>query len=330
MPVRPKRDRLEKELEALRPALADPESWASREILRSALHGSKSFVAAKAAGVIRDRLVGGLESELKAALDRFMKDPVKTDPGCNAKLAVLEALDYLECLDTTPFLTAIRHFQLEPSWGSRVDTACGLRARGALGLSRQGHSDFMLLMADLLADPEAPVRQAAAEALAHRADPAGAGLLQLKIRVGDPEPTVILACLAGLLSLAPEWGLGKAKTHLEGGDEELREVAALALGQSRREDALELLLAARSNELLARRRAVLLRALGMHRSDRALAELLEIIAEGNLADAKIAVESLSFRSHEPGLTERVRDAAARNRKADLSDAIHTAFRTPGD
>ncbi len=329
MPATPKRDRLEKELAALRPALADPESQASREILRTALLSSRSFVAAKAASAIRDRLVGGLESELKAALDRFMIDPVKKDPGCKAKLAVLEALDYLESLDATPFVTAIRHFQLEPAWGSRVDTACGLRARGALGLSRQGHSEFMLLMADLLADPEAPVRQAAAEALAHRADPVGSALLQLKVRLGDPEPMVTLACLVGLISLTPEWGMAKARAHLEGGDEGMREVAALALGQSRREEALELLLAAVGDELLARRRAVLLRALGMHRSDRALSSLLEIIAQGSLVDAKTAVESLAFRGHEPGLAERVRGAAARNDE-DLADAIRTAFGASGD
>lgn len=229
-PVPPKKPgRLEKDLEALRPALTDPDTPASHAILRTALKKSISFVAAKAAFVIRDHSLGGFEDELKAAFERFMKDPVKTDPGCRAKLAALEALDHLDSLDSTPFLTAIRTTQREPAWGGPTDTAGGLRARGALGLARQGHVDFMLLMADLLADPEAQVREAAAIAIAHHGAPPGAGLLQLKARVGDPEPAVILACLSGLISLVPGWGVAKAAVHLRGQDGDLHEVAALAL-----------------------------------------------------------------------------------------------------
>jgi HEAT repeat protein len=251
--------------------------------------------------------------------------PPKADPGCRAKLAALEALDYLESPDAAPFLTAIRATQLEPAWGGPTDTAGGLRARGALGLARQGHVDFMPLMADLLADPEAPVREAAAMAVAHHGDPAGAGLLQLKMRVGDPEPPVILACLSGLISLVPGWGVTKAAAHLHGQDEGLHEVAALALGESRLEDALDQLLSALSSELLPRRRPVLLRALGLHRSDRAVEALLQVVATGNEGDAKAAVGALSVRSGEPGLAERIRVAAARNGGVDLTATIRGAF-----
>jgi HEAT repeat protein len=287
------------------------------------LKKSISFVAAKAAFVIRDRSLGGFEDELMAAFERFMKDPVKTDPGCRAKLAALEALDHLDSLDSGPFLTAIRTTQREPAWGGPTDTAGGLRARGALGLARQGHVDFMLLMADLLADPEAQVREAAAIAIAHHGDPAGAGLLQLKAHVGDPEPAVILACLSG--SLVPGCGVAKAAVILRGQDGDLHEVAALALGQSRREDALEELLSALSSEALPQRRSVLLRALGLHRSDRAVEALLRVIATGDEVDAKLAVDSLSVRSAEPGMVERIRAAAVRNPNFDLTAMIRGAL-----
>ncbi|MBI5548016.1 MAG: hypothetical protein HY901_29400, partial [Deltaproteobacteria bacterium] len=72
MPSKPKRSRMEKELEALSPALQEPRLPASRELLRTALLHSQSFVAAKAAFAIRDRLVAGLEADLKAAFDRFL------------------------------------------------------------------------------------------------------------------------------------------------------------------------------------------------------------------------------------------------------------------
>jgi hypothetical protein len=325
MPRKPRRSGLEAELEALSPAVRDPSSPDAQVLLRTALRSSRSFAAAKAAGVVRDHLLPGFEADLKAAFERFLEHPVKTDPGCKAKLAALEALDYLEDLDSAPFLGAVRHFQREPAWGEPVDTATGLRARGALGLARQGHADFPLFMAELLSDPEAPVRQAAAEAVAHRGEPAGAGLLHLKLRVGDAEPLVTLACLSGLLALAPGWGISVANAYLAGDPEELREVAALALGQSRREDALERLLETLSSEILARRRVPLLRALGLHRSDRALEALLAIIAGGEQGDAKAALDSLAHRSFEPNLEERVRGAAARNARADLSEALRSAF-----
>jgi hypothetical protein len=299
-PAKPKRSHLERELEALRPALADPESPFSRELLRSALRSSGSFAAAKAASVIRERLLSGFEADLKAAFNRFLENPVKTDPGCKAKLAALEALDYLETQDTAPFEAAVRYFQSEPTWGKPVDTAAAVRARGALGLARQGQGDFLLLMADLLADSEAAVRQTAAEAIAYRGEPAGAGLLALKLRQGDEEPLVTLACLSGLLTLAPAWALPQIDSLLNGHDESLREVAALALGQSRREDALDKLLQALAGEVLSRRRSVLLRSVGLHRSDRSLAALLRIVAEGSRGDAEAAIEALAARRLEPG------------------------------
>jgi hypothetical protein len=67
----------------------------------------------------------------------------------------------------------------------------------------------------------------------------------------------------------------------------------------------------------------------MHRGDRALEALLRVIAGGAAADAKTAIESLASRRSESGLLERVRDAAARNGNADLSDLVATAFARGG-
>lgn len=267
--------------------------------------------------------MGGFEDDLTAAFERFMEDPVKTDPGCKAKLSTLEALDYLESSDDAPLLKALRHVQWEPRSG---DTAGALRARGALGLARLGHVDFMLLMADLLLDPEVQAREAAALAIAHRGDPAGAGLLELKIRAGDREPMVVLACLTGLISLAPRWGVAAAKAFLLGQDRDLHEVAALALGESRRDDALDALLQALAHEVIPRHRSVLLRALGLHRSDRALQALLEVVATGAAHDAKLALQSLSVRGSDPGVMEHVREAVARNDVVDLAAALAEVFK----
>lgn len=61
-------------------------------------------------------------------------------------------------------MTAVRVVQMEPAWGPPVDTAVGVRARGAVGLARIGHRDVPLVMGELLADKQSPVRQAAADA----------------------------------------------------------------------------------------------------------------------------------------------------------------------
>ncbi len=321
----PKQSRLERELETLRPALQSPDAPGSHALFGAALTRSQSFVAAKAATAIREHRLEGFEDDLKAAFDRFLRDPIKTDPGCLAKLATLEALDHLEVSDDAPFVKAIRHFQLEPAYKKPVDTAAGLRARGAMGLARLGHPDFLLLLADLLADPEPNVRQAAADALAFRGDRAGAATLQLKLNHGDEEPEVLLACLSGLVALAPDWGLRKAGALLAGKDEPMREIAAMALGESRRDDALDELFRALDDEVLSPRRALLLRAVAMHRSDRALEKLLAIIAAGARPDAEAAIEALAFRALEPGLHDRVMEAVKQSPHPALADAARAAL-----
>jgi hypothetical protein len=55
-----KRGSIEEGLEALRAALVDPSSTASKELFRTALLHAPAYVAARAADAVRDHLVGGL------------------------------------------------------------------------------------------------------------------------------------------------------------------------------------------------------------------------------------------------------------------------------
>src|SRR5262249_17479002 len=107
--------------------------------------------------------------------------------------------------------------------------------------------------------------------------------------------------------------------------EEQRELAALALGQSRRPDALELLRAALARCVRSVKRLPLLRAIGLHRSDEALAIVLGVIADGAPADAEAAVAALGARRFEPGIAPQVRAAARRNARVDPSNAVARAF-----
>jgi hypothetical protein len=316
---------LEQEEEALAPVAADPSSETARQLLSAGLASKHALVVKRAATLVREHHVEALLPDLVEAFARLLVDPVKSDPGCHAKLALLEALDYLETDEQDTFLLGARHVQLEPAWGPPADTAAALRARGMAALARTGYTDLPLLAGELLADREPSVRAAAADALAHRDVRDGAGLVLLKLRAGDEDPMVTLALLGALLALAPDWALPRLDARLQGDDEGARELAALALGQSRRAEALALLLKALEACVLPAERATLLRAIGLHRSEPALHALLARIAEGAAPDARAAVQALAARRFEPGVPEKVREAAARNARVDLSKQLAATF-----
>ncbi len=291
---------------------------AARARLAAGLASADAVIVQRAAELVREHGLAGLEGELSSAFVRLLEDPVKVDPGCRAKLALLEALDYLETDEQQTFLTGARYVQFEPAWRSPVDSATGVRARSIVALARIGYEDLGLLAAELLADREPAARQAAADALAHHGARANAAVLLLKLHTGDEDANVTLAVMSALLALAPDAALPMLQERLQGDDEQARELAALALGQSRRAEALAVLVAALEASVEAEERALLLRAIGLHRSERALEVLLGVVASGDAADARAALTGLAARRFEPGLRERARAAAAENERVDLS------------
>jgi len=319
-----KRASFEEEQAALSTVVANPRSDEARQRLLAALRSKRSLVVARAARLIKEHRLDGFDDELVAAFDRHLPDPVRSDPTCAAKLAAIEALDYCECDDFAPFLRAASHEQ----WEGGNDTAAPMRARAVLALARLGYADFDLVAARLLADATASVRQAALDALAHRGERANAALALLKLRSGDEDPLVTLAAMAALLALAPACGLDELRALLNSKAEDKRELAAVALGQSRSDEALTILLDALERCTRAEERSALLRGAGLHRSDRALDALLAVIADYQEVDARAAIESLGARRFEPGVADRVRAAAARNDRADLSAYVDAVFTTP--
>lgn len=282
--------------------------------LRKNLGDASNFVVADAAAIAGKVKLADLTPDLVAAFDRFMVDPEDTDKLCRAKLALIEALQQLDYEQPEPFLRAIRHVQFEPVWGGTQDTAAALRGAGAFGLVRIGHRDILILLADLLADKEKVARVAAVQALENTGSPAAVPLLRFKARVGDEEPEVMGECLTALLKLEAE-AVAFVGEFLRAGNETVREGAALALGETRRPGAFEILRDFAKEVPAGSLQEAVLLAIAMLRLPAALDFLLDEIAQKDSARAALA--ALAIHRHNERIMERVAAAVAQTQDAAL-------------
>jgi HEAT repeat protein len=284
-----------------------------------------SHVVAKAAQVSGELGLRVLARDLTGAFERFLVNPVKTDPGCRAKVEIARALYEMGDDPGAVFPRGIRHRQLEPVYGGREDTAPELRAVCALGLVRVGHPDTMVELADLLADPEAAARTGAIRAIAFTDEPGAEALLRLKALAGDSDAGVVSECLGALLSLAPARSLEFATRFLAHADPVLQEAAALALGASRLREALAVLRTwwERTSAVELRRTGLL--AIAMLRHEEAIAFLVTLISGAAGPDARAALAALGTYRHDEALRARVRAAVEARNDLDLRAAFATAF-----
>jgi len=236
-----KAPRLEDRIAALSDLRRDPDTPEARKELTKCLGSKISLLAAKAARIVGECKVDALAPQLVDAFLRFLIDPVTSDRRCEAKLAIIKALEAMEYPSYEPFLWGIRHVQMEPSFGPPVDTAVELRALSAIGLVRTNYPDVGTELVTLLADKEREARIGSARALAYWGTGAGALLLRFKILTGDREPEVLGECFSSLLHIEPSRSLELVASYLDDEEPAIAEGAALALGESHREEALEIL-----------------------------------------------------------------------------------------
>lgn len=319
-------DRLERQLERVRAVADGPIDDEAITELRALLELRANHVVARAAGVVRDHGLTGLRGELQAPLGWFSEDPVKRDPGCVAKLALLEALDLLDEPDPDVFTPWVAYRQMEPAWPRAVDTAMALRTRAARGLARLGHTSTLNVLADQLADPEPVVREAAAESVAYFGAVEGAALLRLKLRMslGSEEPEVLEACLLALLALDPEGGCALGGELLLAEAQPVRTLTGLALGASRLEGTLELLIGWYQRSVLGDERRAALTSIGLLRSAQAVDRLLDEVRKGSDPDARAAIEALGVFAHDSAVATRVWAAAAQS-AVELGEEMERVF-----
>lgn len=269
-------------------------------------------VVAKAASLAEERALHERIPDLLQAYPRFTVHPVKRDPKCIAKQAIARALVALDCQNQDFFLQGIRYRQLEPVWGGSADAAIDVRCSCAMGLVASGYPRAIQELTELLDDPEWRARAGAARAISCGHPGEAEALLRFKVRVGDAEPEVIGECFAGLMAIAPEECVSLVAGHMADANDGIRDLAALALGESRHPRALDQLRAAWDTDTLNTEfRSVLLRAAALHRSEAAFDWLIHIIAEGSRTHADVAAEALAVYERNTKLIERVQAALAK-------------------
>jgi HEAT repeat protein len=312
-------DRKLDEIQALRSA---PEE-AAIPALRRALKDRSNFAVGKAAAVVASREFRQLVPDLVESFNRFLADPVKSDPQCWGKNAVAKALKDLESADPGVFQRGIAHVQLEPVFGGREDTAATLRGVCAHALvgTRLHALDILTYLTDLLADAEKPVRMDAARAISNLS--AREGLLPLRLRalVGDTEPEVVGHCLAGMLSLAPRDSLEFAARFLRHRDPDVRIEAAAALVESREPDALKYLKEFWEMQSNPEVKATFLGLMGGSPLEDAADFLLEIVKTAPEPLAAKAIEALAKSRFRTQMRERLVAAVSIRQNSTLERAL---------
>jgi HEAT repeat protein len=310
-------------LEALRTLATSP---ATVEPLRKALKDRNNYIASKAAAIVAELGLRELIPELAAAFHRFLVDPVKSDPQCWAKNAIAKALKDLDYSEADFYIGGLKHFQFEPVWGRKEDTAATLRGACALALVSCPLPRFGILthlVEALASDPAKTVRVDAARAIAQLSGPDSVLLLRLKALCGDKEPDVVGQCFAGLLDMSPQDSIPFVAAFLYAENPDLRVEAAAVLGECHEPAAVATL----ENHWRAHsdpetRRAILL-SLGASRHIAAADFLLSVIADALSEDAANAIRALASGRFREDYRERL--VAAIDSRPNLLEVFKKEF-----
>lgn len=316
---------IDAKLRLLRAIRTASDTAVDRQYLRQCLGDASSFVVADAAAIVGERSLSDLEEDLKRAFERFMIDPEDTDPNCRAKIAISTSLNALDSQDERPFLSGIAHVQ-NPGFPpfQNEDAAAPLRANCGFALVRLHHPKMMYLLTDLLRDRSKVARAAAAEALGASRSHAAVPLLRFKALTGDAEADVVATCLDALLDIDPENSVAFAAGFLRHGDG-IAEGAAIALGESRRPDALDILIKHWSRPHSESMTEALPLAIALTRLPAALEFLLAELGMAKLDLAKAILSALVIHRHNDVVRSRIERVVEDKRDAALVQRFVAKF-----
>src|SRR3954453_4821620 len=303
----PKPSLVESRLDRLVALRAVPSSPEFRDELDKALDSEVNLLAAKAAALAGEFGRKDLAPQLAAAFERFIHDAAKADKGCQALTAIVKALFDVGAPPESRevFLAGIRHVQKEGSFGPPVDVGAELRGVCALGLVKIGYGDVMVELTDLLADAEPQARVGAARARGFSGQDAGALLLRFKLTTGDRDADVMAECMSGLVRLWPRKAVAFVGRFLDSPLPGIPAGAALALGESRQPEALDLLRRHWDRGVDPADRQTVLVAAAMLRLPQSLEFLVFLVRPAAAQDAAEAIEALGLYKHDPAVRTQV-------------------------
>lgn len=295
---------------------SDPELL--RKGISTALKDRTGLVVAEAAKLIRAAELQGFETELLTAWELMLVNPLKTDPGCTAKTAIVEALSQLEYDEPEFYQNAIRYRQLEPSWGGREDSAVNVRGAAAFAIARSGRQGIVVKLTklvEMLVNEESRNGQVfAVQAIADTGRDEAIPVLRLRFGMGPPFAEVLGACMTGLLGLAPETSIplvaGCLKQCLVTGNNELLQEAAVALGECGRAEAVSALISAWKLTGEPGIQESLLTSIGLSREATGIDFLISLF-NSDQTEAEIALNALGPVCVYPDIKEKVREAVNR-------------------
>lgn len=290
--------RIEDELEAIASLRCTEARETAIPALTRALQDKVNLIVAKAASVAGDLGLSSLVPDMLTAYERLFKDPVKADPQCWGKSAIAKALKTLGYAEGAPFLRGVRYRQMEPVWGGEADSAGALRGTCALALVQCTDIpalEILSRLVDAVADSALPVRQDAIQGLAQWASPEAVLLLRLKARLGDEDVAVTGNIFDVLLRLEQTAAVDFVGSFLDSPKEGLQEEAALALGSSKLEAAVQVLAQRWQTRRAAGPFEVWIRAFGASRLASAFTCLIDIVRKGQRKEASAALTALQSR-----------------------------------
>ena len=261
-------------------------------MIEESLSSRSALVVAKAAQLAARHRLETLKEPLARAFERFLQAGPSADKGCEAKSALAEALCELEANEEELFLRGLRLVQELPAFGGSMDVAAKVRGLSAISLVRCYRRQVLNDLAEVLCDPEPVARSLAVRAVVENGEWQGGALLKLLLLSGEEVPDVVLEAIAGLFALTPGSAVDFLKRHFLGSSRDPQwPMAVLALGESRLNEALEVLLELYPRQAYSADRKSILEAIALSRLPKGLEFLLGLVEQGE-RDSEQAAETI--------------------------------------
>ncbi len=321
----PKQDKGDSQLRALGKLHGRALTRVEWDLVKKSLANKFNMVSARAAKIIAENGETSLVPELEALFERAMHNPVKSDPGCLSKMAVIEALDRMECDLSHVYFTAMSHIQMEPVWGTTEDTAGQLRGMAFSALASMGHPETLFRGLPLLFDPESETRQIAVAAFGITATREAELILRGKVLAGDGEPRVIAECFSALLKLDGDRSLAFVADYLNDDNLEVASGAALALGDSRLPSAFSPLSKTFQSTRNSSIRNAILTGIGLLRNEDAIHFLISQIGLGPFSEDETLLNALSVYKANATVRSQIHAAISDLNHARLSNLFRQLF-----